>query len=197
MSRLKADSELEIVRFWKAVYINFTKKHGIPDPCGNELGYERIIACFIKQLMIDHNSQSATVRGYVESINTLFKLCKFDTPADLTNHAIICSKIILAREKEKSVARQRSPITHEIYSTLLDQARKSPLISPETVVADWFTLIRITGLHCAQYAQKTQTSNDEHKYPLVQRVIKAFIPNDWKFYNSKGRLLADLIKIPN
>jgi hypothetical protein len=54
--------------------------------------------------MIDHNSRSATVDGYVESINTLFKLHKFNTPEDLTNHANICSKTILAREKEESIA---------------------------------------------------------------------------------------------
>jgi hypothetical protein len=196
MSQLKADSELETIRFWQAVYINFTKKHGIPDPCGNKMGYKRIIACFIKQLMMDHNSQSTTVHGYVKSINTLFKLCKFDTPADLTNRANICSKIILAREKEESVAQQRSPITHKIYSMLLDQTRKSPVDSPKTIVVDWFTLIRITGLHCAEYAQKTQTSYDKHEYPSGKRVIKAFIPNNWKFYNSKGRLVTDPIEIP-
>jgi hypothetical protein len=32
----------------------------------------------------------------------------------------MCSKIILAREKEESVAQQQSPITHKIYSALLD-----------------------------------------------------------------------------
>jgi hypothetical protein len=57
----------------------------------------------------------------------------------------MCSKIILAREKEESVARQRSP-TQEIYCALLDQAKKSPINSVEMVVMDWFTLIRITGL---------------------------------------------------
>jgi hypothetical protein len=54
----------------------------------------------------------------------LFWLCKFDAPADLTDHANMCSKIILAREKEESVARQQSPITREIYSALLNQAKK-------------------------------------------------------------------------
>jgi hypothetical protein len=90
----------------------------------------------------------------------------------------MCSKIILAREKEESVAQQQSPITHKIYSALLDQASKSPLDSLETVVADWFTLIRITGLHCAEYAQKPQTSYDEHEYPSGKCVIEAFVPND-------------------
>ena len=68
MSRLKSDHELETARFRQAVYIRFIKTHNIPDPCGSQSGYKRIIACFIEQLMFDHNSHSATVRGYVEAI---------------------------------------------------------------------------------------------------------------------------------
>ena len=85
MSRLKTDSELETARFRQAVYVNFTKNYRIPDPCGNEPGYEYIIACFIEKLMLDHNSQSKTVRGYVESINSLFRLRNLPIPADLSN----------------------------------------------------------------------------------------------------------------
>jgi hypothetical protein len=88
------------------VYVNFIRKHHIQDPCGNKPEYKRIIACFIEQLMMDHNSQSAIVQGYVEAIITLFRLCQFNAPVDLTNCANMCSKIILAREKEESVAQQ-------------------------------------------------------------------------------------------
>ena len=178
------------------MYLNFAKKHGIQDPCGSEPGYQRIIACFAEQLMLDHNSRSATVRGYVDSINTLFKLRNFDPPADLSDRANMCTKIIVAREKEECIARQRSPITREIYSALLDQAKKSLVDSVETVVFDWFTLIRITGLRCAEYAQKTQTNVEEHEYASGKRVVKAFVPSDWKFYNSKGRLITDPMEVP-
>ena len=178
------------------MYLNFAKKHGIQDPCGSEPGYQRIIACFIEQLMLDHNSRSATVRGYVESINILFKLRNFDPPADLSDRANMCAKIIVAREKEECIARQRSPITREIYSALLDQANKSPVDSVENVVFDWFTLIRITGLRCAEYAQKTQTNVEEHKYASGKRVVKAFVPSDWKFYNSKGQLITNSREVP-
>ncbi len=82
MSRLNSDSELETTRFRQAVYINFASRNHIPDPCGNKQGYERIIACFIEQLMIDHNSRSATVRSYVDAINFLFRLRNFNVPAD-------------------------------------------------------------------------------------------------------------------
>jgi hypothetical protein len=56
LSRLKSDSELETTRFTQAVNVNFIKKNQIPDSRGNEPGYERIIAYFIKQLIMDQNS---------------------------------------------------------------------------------------------------------------------------------------------
>jgi hypothetical protein len=102
----------------------------------------------------------------------------------------MCSKIILARERGENIARQQSPITQEMYPAMLDLAMKSPVNSLETVVADWFTLIRITGLRCAEYAQKTQSAIDEHEYPSGKCVVKAFIPTDRKFYNSKGGLIC-------
>ena len=172
------------------MYVNFTKKYCIPDPCGNEPGYEYIVACFIEKLMQDHNSRSKTVRGYVESINSLFRLRNLPIPADLSNRTNTCARIISAREKEENIANQRSPITREMYAVLLDLARKSEdKDSIESVVADWFTLIRITGLRCAEYAQKTQSKVDEHEYPSGRRVIKAFIATDWKFFDKDGKTI--------
>jgi hypothetical protein len=139
--------------------------------------------------MLDHNSRSATVRGYVEAINTLFRLRQFDIPADLSDRTNICFKIIHAREKEENIARQRSPITREMFAALLDLAKKSTADSIEVVVADWFIFIRITGLRCAEYAQKTQSTIEEHEYPSGKRVIKAFIPTDWEFYDGSGSLI--------
>jgi hypothetical protein len=163
--------------------------NNIPDPCGSQSGYKRIIACFIEQLMFDHNSCSATVRGYVEAINTLFWLCNLDTPADLLDCSNMCTKIILAREREENIARQQSPIMRKMFSTLLELAKKLPVDLLVTVVADWFTFIRITGLRCAEYAQKTQSEVNKYEYPLGKCVVKAFTSNDWKFYNSRGRVI--------
>ena len=43
---------------------------------------------------------------------------------------------------------------------------------------------------------KTQTNVEEHEYASDKRVVKAFVPSDWKFYNSKGRLITDRIEVP-
>jgi hypothetical protein len=50
--------------------------------------------------------------------------------------------------------------------------------------------VQITGLRCAEYAQKTQTVVDEHIYPSGKRVVKAFLPIDWKFYNDTGAAIS-------
>jgi hypothetical protein len=125
MSRLKSDSELKTAQFRQAVYMNFTKNHCTPDPSRNKPGYEYIIACFIEKLMLDHNSQSKTVRGYVESINSLFRLCNLPIPANLSNRMNTCAKTITAQEKEENIANQRNTITREMFAALLDTARKS------------------------------------------------------------------------
>jgi hypothetical protein len=99
----------------------------------------------------------------------------------------MCEKIITAREKEENIANQRNPITRETFAALLDSARRSESKdSIKTVIANWFTLIRITGLGCAEYAQKTQSAVNKHEYPSSRRVTKAFIPTDWKFYDKDG-----------
>jgi hypothetical protein len=191
MSRLKTDSELETTRFRQAVYVNFTKTHLILDPCGNEPGYKYIIPCFIEKLMSDHKSRSKTLHGYVKSINSLFCLCNFPIPVNLSDRANMCAKIITLREKEENIKNQRSPITREMFAALLDTASKSKCIdSLEAVVADWFILIRVTGLRCAEYAQKTQSAVDKHVHSSGKRVIKAFIPTDWKFYEENGRTVT-------
>ena len=101
----------------------------------------------------------------------------------------MCFKIIHAREREENISGKQSPITRETFAALLDLAKKSTVDSIEAVVADWFTFIRITGLRCAEYAQITKSTFDEHKYPSGKRVVKAFVPTDWKFYNSSGSLI--------
>jgi hypothetical protein len=109
----------------------------------------------------------------------------------------MCSRIILAREREEIIARQRSPITREMFTALLNLAKKLPIDSVETVVADQFTFIRITGLRLSEYAQSSQSTFEEHKYSSGKRVIKACIPSDWRFYDSKGKLIYTHRLVPN
>ena len=192
MSRSKPDLEIGTMQFRQAVYLNWAKSMRITKPCGPEQqGYERIIACFIKNLMLNHNSRSKTVQGYIESINMLFRLQNFPIPADLSNQANTCAVIISGQEKEENVARQHSPLTRELFAELLQRGAKSATDSLEAVVTNWFTFIRVTGLRLAEYAQKTKSKADVHNYPLGKQVIYAFLPTDWIFYDENGRIIRD------
>jgi hypothetical protein len=112
----------------------------------------------------------------------------------------MCTRIILAKEKEEDIAKQQSPITREIFAALCNLANKTSANLLETVVADWFKFIRITGLRCAEYAQKTQSAFDKYKYPSGKSIVKAFNPTDWTFYDSSSaimniHLLTSLVQV--
>jgi hypothetical protein len=65
----------------------------------------------------------------------------------------LCSKIIHAREFKEDIAKQRSPITKEMFAAIADKAISSKEDSIDLVIFDWFCFIQITGLRVAEYAQ--------------------------------------------
>jgi hypothetical protein len=50
------------------------------------------------------------------------------------------------------------------------------------------------GPHLSEYAQTTQDKVDHHTYSSCKTVIKAFIADDFIFYNEKKRVVKDLNK---
>ncbi len=53
IARLKINSSIETEWFRQTKYLNWCQIKKIPDACGNEYGYKRILACFIENLIID------------------------------------------------------------------------------------------------------------------------------------------------
>jgi len=102
----------------------------------------------------------------------------------------MCARILFAREKEEDIARQRSPISREMFASLLEVAKLSAPDSLEVNVADWIIFVRITGLRCTEYAQKNQSEVDKHLYLSGKRVVKAFLPTDWEFYDDTGAIIG-------
>ena len=158
----------------------------IPNPCGSKRGYKQIVACFAENLIMDCNSRSATIQGYATSINKLFDMRGFPIPANILDRDNMVTKIIHACKREETIARRRSPITKEMYAALAKLAKESLLDLAESVVFEFFNLItRVTGFRVAEYAQTTQTRVNKFEYASGNRAIKAFIPNNWKFYDGK------------
>ncbi len=155
LSRLKQDSSVETTWFRQAVYINWTKNMLIPVSCGPESGYEFVLACFLELLMNCHNSRSATIRGYTESINTFFQLRDFPIPGNFSDRENACSRIITVWEREEDIARQRSPITKEMFVAMANKAKSLDKDPIKSVVFNGFCFIRIAELWVAEYAQTT------------------------------------------
>jgi hypothetical protein len=190
IARLKQGASLETTRFMQSQFIKWCNQKLIPDPCGNEPGYELIFACFAENLMFDCNFCSATVQEYIESINKLFALRSFPIPADLKDKDNMVAKLIHARKREENIAKQHSPLTKEMYVEMAKCAEASPRDSVDSVLFDFFNLIRVGGFRVAEYAQKTQIKADEYEYPSGSKVIKAFTSLDWRFYDATGCLIT-------
>ncbi len=159
MSLIKQGSGDETARFRQAVYIDWTKRKLIHDPCGDQpgLGYSCVISCFVENLMRDKNCRFKTVKGYVESVNTLFKLRGFAIPIDLSDKQNMCTRLIDKIKREETIAMQQSPLTKEMFVNMGKLAAILPKNLANSVPHDWFCLIRICGFRVAEYAQTTQT----------------------------------------
>ena len=70
------------------------------------------------------------------------------------------------------------------------RAEASPEDSVHSVLFGFFNLIRIGGFRVLEYVQKTQTKIKEFKYASGNKVVKAFIPSDCRFYDASGRLMT-------
>ena len=186
MSRSKTETK----RFRQACYINFTIEKKIPDPCGPEFGFTRIVACFIEKLIIEQNCRAGTARGYCDAINELFTRRNFPVPADFNDSQNVITTQLKALQGEEDIARQRAPLTDEIFVQLKKLADSSPQDSVYRVVFDWFCMNRLLGLRGSEYAQRTQNCIDVYEYASSNKVVKAFIPKDLIFYDKQGSAIT-------
>ena len=115
----------------------------------------------------------------------------FPIPANVSDKDNMVTKIIHASEREETIGRQRSPITIEMYVAVASKlAKESAADSVKTVVFQFFNFIKVAGFRLAEHAQTMQTKVDEFEYASGNKVIKAFMHTDWKFYDGKGRLIT-------
>jgi hypothetical protein len=201
MAQSQRGPDLETEATWQAHNIKWAKIISIPDPCGYYDGFIRIVAIYIKyvQCGINYNNKqflcSATVGGYTEAVNNRFKLRSFSPPADLSDQnnmtAILLNNILL----EEDIARQRAPLNNKIFAELRQMAiAKKCKDSVSDLLFDVMALGLYIGPRLSKYAQTTQDKVDYHTYPSGKMVIKAFITNDFIFYNEKKHVIKDLNK---
>jgi hypothetical protein len=137
--------------------------------------------------------RAATIRGYADSVNTLFVLRGFDPPADLDDPNNMVTILASNLKKEEDVAKQRSPLDNHIFAKLQVMATKSKSQdSAESVFFNTVALGRITGHRLSEYAQNKQNKVEWHEYPSGKKVIKAFTANDFIFFDSSRQRITNL-----
>ena len=169
----------------------------IPDPCGTEYGYQRIVAIWVKYVMFGLNYynkdvlRSNTVRGYALAVNTLFRLRGYKPPTELSDRNNMPGIVINNLIKQEDVANQRAPLDNEIFAEINRVAKTShSLDSDRNLLFDILTFGRFIGPRVSEYAQTTQERVDYHVYPDGNRVIKAFTANDFIFCDNKNNILT-------
>jgi hypothetical protein len=131
MAQSQKGPDLEAEATRQAHYIKWAKIFGIPDPCGYYEGFIRIMAIYIKyvQCSVNYNNKqvrcSATVRGYAEAVNNLFKLRSFSPPADLSDPNNMTAILLNNMLWEEDITRQRAPLDNKIFAKLHQMATAS------------------------------------------------------------------------
>jgi hypothetical protein len=95
--------------------------------------------------------------------------------------------------KEGDIARQRGPFDNAIFVKLgqvLDTSRDEDQV--HNLLFNVAPLGRYTGPYLSAYAQTTQEKVNVHTYPSGTTVMKAFVTNDFIFYDKKQPITKDL-----
>ena len=134
------------------------------------------------------------VKGYAESVNTLFRLRNMPAPADLSDPNNMSAMLINNMLQEEQIARQCAPLDNEIFTKICCVADASKTEdSANALLHDVVTLSRYIGPRLSEYAQKNQKKVDMHTYPSGgTTVIKAFTANDFIFFDAKKHIVEDL-----
>lgn len=151
-----------------------------------------LVAMFLKKLYVDHNSRAATLTGYADSIDQLHLLRKMNPPANLSSKSTPSFTVIENLKKEEDVARQRLPLDILIFAKLKELAEGTHEDSFERAIFNWICLGRFGGYRGGEFLQKTQDRVEYHTYPSKKRVVKAFVPKDWIFTDSDGKIIEEL-----
>jgi hypothetical protein len=96
---------------------------------------------------------------------------------------------------EEDIASQHALLDDEIFAELRQTATASKCKdSVSDLLFDVMALSCYIGPRLSKYPPTTQDKVDHHTYPSGKMVIKAFIANNFIFYNEKKCFVKDLNK---
>jgi hypothetical protein len=151
------------------------------------------VQCGVKNYNNKQVLCSETVRGYAEAVNKLFKLRRFSPPADWSDPNNMTAILLNNMLQEEDTVRQRALLVNNCFAELHQMATAGKCEnSVSDLLFDVVTLGCYIGPCLSKYAQTTQDKVDYHTYPSGTRVIKAFIANNFIFYDERKRIIKDL-----
>jgi hypothetical protein len=126
-------------------------------------------------------------------VNNLFKLRRFSPPADLSNPNNMTAILPNTMLREEDIARQSVPLDNKSFAKLCQMATASKCKdSVSDLLFDVVALGCYIGPCLSEYAQTTQDKVDYHTYPSGTTVIKAFIANNFIFYDEWKHIIKEL-----
>ena len=173
---------------------------GMVDPCGNALGFQRIVAIYLMFVKngVNFNNKSGlrsdTLAGYGDAVNVLFLLRGFPLPVVISDQNNASGIIIKNLKKEEDIASQRSPLDSAIFAEIqrVSSISKSE-DSEDSLMRDLSCINRVTGSRMSEYSQTKGNKIDYHTFPSGATVIKAFTAEDFVFLDKRGHK----VKLPH
>ncbi len=159
------------------------------------------MAIYIKYIQcgINNNNKqvlcSATVRGYAEVVNNLFKLWRFSPSADLSNPNNMAAILLNNMLREEDIMRQCTLLNNNKIVKLCQTATASKCKdSASDLIFNVVAFSHYIVPCLSEYAQTTQDEVDYHTCPSGTTVIKAFIAKDFIFYDNRKQISKELNK---
>lgn len=195
---------LETQRSRQACYLKYARRHLLPDPCGQGPGWDRILAHYVKEVILGINIQnkdslrSETIKGYAAEAIRLFRYRGFPDPFHFNDNNSMAATILRNYEEQEDIASQRYPLNERFFAAMLQIMTRSDFNSKEYCICDIAILARYLGFRLSEYGQKTQSKPEYHSFPCGTKIVlKAISTQDLVFITKDGRRLTeyDLNKI--
>ena len=184
--------------------MKFAKRKRLPDPCGQGPGWDRILAHFIKEVILGINIQnkdslrSETIKGYATEAIQLFRYRKLPDPFHFNDSNSMAATILKNYEEQEDIAAQRYPLNEGFFAAMLQKMSYSEFNSKEYCICDIAILARYLGFRLSEYGQKTQSKPEYHSFACGNKTtLKAISCQDLVFITKDGKQLTehDLNKI--
>lgn len=180
------------MRSREAHWIAWCLANGVTHPVGSEPAYVTLLGMYLHGVRLGnnyHNRQnirSATLRGYAEAVNELFRLRDMPLPYDPSNKRNDSTVAIANLADEETIANQREPLTEPMAAEAIRIGQQAHEDSVDNLTANIICLARFVGPRLSEYACKQQTKISYHTYRSRTKIVRPWIAEDFQFYDKHG-----------